>query len=1056
MKKKYSLFTLLVGTCLCSLSAYAVPTDIATPITQEINQKSKKQIKGTVLDENEEPVIGATVVVIGVAGGGITDMDGKFTLSAFPNQELEVSYLGYQNARIKVTDKSTYVIRMKPKIDELEEVTVVAFAKQKKESVIASVSTIKPAELKVPSSNLTTALAGRMSGIISYQTSGEPGKDNAQFFVRGVTTFEGETRANPLILIDGIEMGTDDLARLQTDDIASFSVMKDATAAALYGSRGANGVILVSTKQGSEGKAKVSIRYELAMSRPTRTVDLADPITYMKLHNEAVRTRDPLGALPYSEEKIASTAAGLNPQVYPAIDWKEMLFKDQAINHRFNFNISGGGKVARYYLSGSYSKDSGLLQVNGKNSFNNNISLQRMIMRATVNINMTKSTEVVVRMYGTFDDYTGPLKDGSKFYEMVMNTNPVMFQPVYQPDERYKNAPNILFGNAGTNADYTNPYAELVKGYKDYSATTIVAQVELKQNLEFITKGLNARVLANTNRYSYFDVSRQYVPFFYRLDSYDKFTNTYQLSALNEDKGSEALQYTEGPKTINTSYYLEAAVDYNRVFNEKHTVTGLLVGTMREYKEANAGSLLLSLPHRNIGLAGRATYSYDSRYFGELNFGYNGSERFAKKNRWGFFPSIGAGYIISNEHFYPESWKKVMNKLKLKATYGLVGNDAIGNTKDRFFYLSNVNVADAGKNIAFGTDLSYSHPGGGVSFVRYPNEDISWETAYKTDFGVEIGLFDRVEIIADYFSERRKNILMTRAHVPSFIGLQTNPSANVGEAKSHGFEASVDYNHSFSNGMWLMVRGNFTYATSEYSKYEEPDYSDAPWRRREGNSLAQTWGYVAERLFVDEADVANSPVQSFDNQKAMAGDIKYKDINGDGQITETDMVPIGYPTSPEIIYGFGFSAGYKGFDLSCFFQGSARSSFWIDPENTAPFIGNQRTLLKAYADDHWSEENRNLYALWPRLSATKRTNNYQKSTWFMRDGSFLRLKSVEMGYTIPEKITKKAHISMLRFYLSGTNLLTFSKFKLWDVEMGGKGLGYPVQMVINAGVQLNF
>ena len=394
--------------------------------------------------------------------------------------------------------------------------------------------------------------------------------------------------------------------------------------------------------------------------------------------------------------------------------------------------------------------------------------------------------------------------------------------------------------------------------------------------------------------------------------------------------------------------------------------------------------------------------------------------------------------------------------MKLKATYGLVGNDAIGNTKDRFFYLSNVNVADAGKNIAFGTDLSYSHPGGGVSFVRYPNEDISWETAYKTDFGVEIGLFDKVEIIADYFSERRKNILMTRAHVPSFIGLQTNPSANVGEAKSHGFEASVDYNHSFSNGMWLMVRGNFTYATSEYSKYEEPDYSDTPWRRREGNSLAQTWGYVAERLFVDEADVANSPVQSFDNQKAMAGDIKYKDINGDGQITETDMVPIGYPTSPEIIYGFGFSAGYKGFDLSCFFQGSARSSFWIDPENTAPFIGNQRTLLKAYADDHWSEENRNLYALWPRLSATKRTNNYQKSTWFMRDGSFLRLKSVEMGYTIPEKITKKAHISMLRFYLSGTNLLTFSKFKLWDVEMGGKGLGYPVQMVINAGVQLNF
>ena len=326
-------------------------TVVIRPQETKPDPVQQRVVKGVVVDVQGLPLPGVTVLLKGTTLGASTDMDGKFTLSAFPNQELEVSYLGYQNARIKVTDKSTYVIRMKPKIDELEEVTVVAFAKQKKESVIASVSTIKPAELKVPSSNLTTALAGRMSGIISYQTSGEPGKDNAQFFVRGVTTFEGETRANPLILIDGIEMGTDDLARLQTDDIASFSVMKDATAAALYGSRGANGVILVSTKQGSEGKAKVSIRYELAMSRPTRTVDLADPITYMKLHNEAVRTRDPLGALPYSEEKIASTAAGLNPQVYPAIDWKEMLFKDQAINHRFNFNISGGGKVARYYLS---------------------------------------------------------------------------------------------------------------------------------------------------------------------------------------------------------------------------------------------------------------------------------------------------------------------------------------------------------------------------------------------------------------------------------------------------------------------------------------------------------------------------------------------------------------------------------------------------------------------------------------------------------------------------------------------------------------------------------
>lgn len=1047
----YSLFFLSLP--ISTIPIYSFSTNNIVDV-YGIEQNSTKTITGTVIDESGLPVVGATVTVKGIAGGRITDIDGKFSINVALGNVLEVSFISYEKHSVTVVNKNNYVISLKPKVDELEEVTVVAFSKQKKESIVASVSTIKPAELKVPSSNLTTALAGRMSGIISYQLSGEPGKDNAQFFVRGVTTFEGQTRANPLILIDGIEMGTDDLSRLQTDDIASFSIMKDATAAALYGSRGANGVILVTTKQGTEGKAKVSIRYELTSSRPTRTVDLADPITYMKLHNEAVRTRDPLGELPYSEEKIAGTEMGLNPQAYPRVDWKKMLFKDQAINHRVNFNISGGGPVARYYLSGSYSKDTGLLKADGKNNFNNNISLGRMIVRATMNINMTKTTEVVVRMYGTFDDYTGPLESGGKFYEKVMNTNQVMFQPVYLADKKFQNANNILFGNAGTTKSYNNPYADMVKGYKDYSSTTLLAQAEVKQNLEFITKGLNARIMMNTNRYSYFDVTRQYNPYYYRLDSYDKVTDTYSLVSLNE--GSEALQYKEGDKKVNTTYYLEAAVDYNRTFNDKHTVSALGVATMREYKEGNAGELLLSLPHRNLGFAGRATYSYDSRYFVEANFGYNGSERFSEKHRWGFFPSVGAGYIVSNEPFYPDNLKKVVNKLKFKATYGLVGNDAIGNEKDRFFYLSNVKVDDASKNISFGSDFGYSHKGGGVSFSRYANEDISWETAYKTDFGVEIGLFDKVEIIADYFSERRTNILMQRSHVPTFIGLQTIPSANVGEAKSHGFEASIDYNHSFSNGFWTTIRGNFTYATSEFAKYEEPDYGNMYWLKTEGNSLSQQWGYVAERLFVDDEDVRNSPVQSFGAQTAMAGDIKYKDINGDGKITSNDRAPIGYPTSPEIIYGFGFSAGYKGFDLSCFFQGSARSSFWIDPAATAPFIGNQRALLQAYAENHWSEENRDSYALWPRLSTIQRENNTQKSTWFMRDGSFLRLKSVECGYTIPSKITKKAHVSMLRFYVSGTNLLTFSKFKLWDVEMGGNGLGYPLQMVINAGVQLNF
>ncbi|MDR3251485.1 MAG: TonB-dependent receptor [Tannerella sp.] len=1012
-------------------------------------------VTGIISDEEGEALAGASVGVKGSTRGVMTDMDGKFTIDVKTSDVLEFSYIGYEKYVVEVGQQRTFIVRLEPKKNELDEVTVVAFARQKKESVVASISTINAKDLKTPSSNLTTAFAGRLAGVISYQRSGEPGRDNAQFFIRGVTTFG--YKKDPLILIDGIEMESNDLARLQPDDIANFSIMKDATAAALYGSRGANGVILVNTKEGAEGKVKVDIRYETSMSRPTREVDLADPITYMRLHNEAVRTRDPLGVEPYMPDKIENTMLGLNNMAFPAVDWKSILFKKYAINNRLNFNLSGGGKVARYYISGGYSKDNGLLNVDGQNNFNNNIDLQRFILRTTVNINMTPTTEVVLRMYGTFDDYSGPLNDGGYYYNQLINTNPVLFPPVYRPDRRHEKAPYIMFGNAGTTSpQYTNPYADMVRGYRDYSESNMMAQGEVKQDLSFLLEGLKFRALLNTERYSYFDVTRNYNPYYFAIGSYDSQEDTYTLTSLNT--GSEALQYSEGAKNINTTYYFEGAIDYAKTIDEKHSVTGLLVATMREYKNGNPGSLTLSLPQRNIGFAGRATYSYDSRYFLEANFGYNGSERFASKHRWGFFPSFGLGYLVSNEKFFLDEWKDKFNKLKLKFTHGLVGNDAIGSNEDRFFYLSNVNVTDGGKNINFGYDYGYNHPGGGVSMIRYANEDISWETAYKTNVGIELGLFKTFELQADYFYEHRTNILMTRSSIPTSIGLQQSPSANVGEATGQGIEFSLDYNKSFTKDLWLQANANFTYAVGKYKIYEEPDYPDLPWLKRTGRGLSQQWGFVAERLFVDEEEVRNSPTQTFGNQRTMAGDIKYKDINGDGRITDNDRVPIGYPTDPEIIYGFGTSSGYKDFDFSFFFQGSARSSFWVDAEATSPFINNQRALLKVYSDNYWSENDRDLYALWPRLTTQIHGNNTQRSTWFMRDGSFLRLKSVELGYSFTNRtaLIRKLNVNMLRFYLSGTNLMTFSKFKLWDVEMGGNGLGYPVQMVLNAGVQLNF
>ena len=1061
-KRSLPIFVFTTFLFVLADSAFATGADEKSTITDNKVKKAgmalipapmqqQKKISGVVTDDLGEPLPGVAIQVVGTPRGVTTDVDGTYSIEVKESDKLVFTYLGMETQTIPVIGKKELNVTLKPKVDELEEVTVVAFAKQKKESVISSITSVKPTDLKVPSSNLTTSLAGRISGLIAYQRSGEPGQDNAEFFVRGVTTFG--YKKDPLVLLDNNEISSSDLSKIQPDDIASFNIMKDAAATALYGSRGANGVILVTTKEGVEGKARLNVRYEESITTPTSMVDLADAVTYMKLHNEAIKTRDPLGATMYSQQKIDNTIAGGNPYVYPANDWYDIMFKKQAHSRRLNFNLSGGGKVASYYITGTYNSDKGNQKVDGVSNFNNNVNLNRYILRSNVNIKVTPTTTAKVRLQGTFDDYSGPLDGGDDLYKKVMNANPALFPPYYLPDEANKYTQHVLFSNADK-AQYMNPYAEMVKGYKEYSTSNMFAQFELEQKLDFITEGLSLRGLFNTSRYSYFEVKRAYNPFYYSAGMYDKASDTYKLNILNEQSGTEYLNYVPGEKKVNSALYFESALNWNRIFHEKHNVGGLLVFTMRESKNGNESDLQKSLPSRNISLAGRYTYAYDGRYFAEFNFGYNGSERFAKKERFGFFPSGGLGWFISNENFFPEALKKTVTKLKLKATYGLVGNDAIGSEDDRFFYLSNVNMNNSYLGSSFGTLGNRGGRGlSGISISRYPNEDITWEIARKANYGIELGLFDKIEIQADYFTEKRWNILMDRAAIPETMGLQSSLRANVGEAKSHGIDMSLDYNHSINKDLWITGRANFTYATSEFLVYEEPDYSSTPWKSRIGHSLAQEYGYVAERLFIDEEDIRNSPVQ-FGNY--MAGDIKYKDLNGDGKITELDQAAIGYPTSPEIVYGFGFSMGYKDFDLSCFFQGLARESFWIDVEKTSPFIGNQSALLQAYADSHWSEADRNTQALWPRLSTSVVENNNKKSTWFMQNGGFLRLKSLEFGYRIPKHIIDKAHISDLRFYLSGTNLLTFSKFKLWDPEMGGNGLGYPIQRVFNAGVQLSF
>lgn len=1031
--------------------------DIITEASTTAGQQQEIEVSGRVVDEDGFPMPSVQVLIREREGVGvITDIEGKYSIRCKPTETLLYSFIGYITEEELAREANNVTIILKEDIVALDEVQVVAFGKQKKESVVSSITTISPKELKVPSSNMTTAFAGRLAGVIAYQRSGEPGLDNAEFFIRGITSFSAAGKKNPLILIDGIEMNSSDLARINPDDIESFSVMKDANSAALYGARGANGVILVTTKEGVAEQMTINVRAELSSSANSNLVELADPITYMKLHNEARITRTGRLDYVYSPEKIHYTEMNADPLRYPSVDWYDYLIKDRTFNQRINVNVSGGGRMVQYYIAGNMQHDTGILKDIPENTISSNIDLRKFQLRSNVTIKLTPKTTGMVRFYGTFDDSHGPKQGGAAVFHLARNATPVRFLPTYPKDEANLYTNHLLFGtaiNQPPSGYFVNPLAEIVSGYREAKSSMMLTQMEIEHKFDGVLKGLFAKGLLNLKREAYYDLNRSYRPFYY--EPVATLDGSYQLRCFNPTQGSEYLSYDFGGKHVTSSTYGEFRLGYNKLIAKKHDFNILFVSSFQQVTNTAVTTIQQSLPQRNISTAGRFAYGYDSRYFGEFNFGYNGSERFAKNNRFGFFPSFGGGWLISNEQFW-ESFADVITSLKLKATYGLVGNDQIGSLSDRFFYMSQVNMENSGYGYTFGTELGTTKPG--ISISRYANELVTWEIAKKRNFGVELELFKDFSIIADIFRERRENILQTRSDVPSSMGLVTIPQSNLGIAEGQGFEAEIKYQKSFTKDLWLVVNGNFTYATSKYVKVEEPDYSDAPWRSLVGRKLGQLDGYIAERLFIDDEEVANSPLQNFgDAFPTMAGDIKYMDLNNDGVISSDDRVPIGYSGTPEIIYGTGFSLGYNRFDISCFFQGSARSSFMVDVRSVTPFVNNgQRALLKYIADDHWSESDRKFNPFWPRLSENVILNNAQNSTFWLQDGTFLRLKTAELGYSLPETVLRKIAISSLRFYVSGVNMFVWSKFKLWDPEMGSNGLGYPVQRVYNLGVNINF
>ncbi|HEY8936623.1 MAG TPA: TonB-dependent receptor, partial [Cyclobacteriaceae bacterium] len=900
--------------------------------------QDNRVVTGRVVDEQGEGLPGVSVIIKGTQIGTQTDSDGKYSLT-IPDDKavLSFSFIGFITQEVLAGTQTAINVSLLPDVQSLKEVVVVGYGVQRKESVVSAVESINPSKLRSPTGNLTNALAGRVAGIIAWQNSGEPGlgTDNSQFYIRGLSSF-GTGKKDPLILIDNMESSATDLARLQTDDIASFSVLKDASAAAVYGSRGANGVILVTTKQGDHGQTKYSLRVENTFSSNTRNYKMTDNISYMRDANEATLTRDAATALPYSENKINHTLAGDDPALYPNNNWLNKMIKNYTVNQRYNLNISGGDERARYYLAGTYNVDNGILKVDPINNFNSNIKLRNYSIRSNVSVNLSKTTEFILRLYGQFDDYRGPVGTdkvggGAIAFQNALSSNPVMFPAVYDKSKLpyvkhplFGSVPTQGFGSL-TGGLFVNPYAEMVKGYQVYKTSNIEPQIQINQDLGGLVKGLSATAMTYLQRYSYYSVARAYNPFYYQANIDPVNPKEYTLSVLNNGAqgssygvtGTEYLGYAEYPKVVTSKMYLQGSLNYARLFGEKHEVSGLLTSFISSFESGNAGSVTASLPQRNTVVAGRLTYGYNKKYLAEFNFGYNGSERFYKTNRFGFFPSMGLAYNISNEAFFSPLAKTVTN-LKLRATYGLVGNDQIGNTNDRFLYLSDVNPNDSYYSASFGTAIGTSqYTRNGYSINRYGNSNITWEISRQLNLGLDITLFDSFTLVANAFKTHRSNIFFSNPNVESAQGLTQSPSANYGTGETQGVDLTMNYTKAISSDFSFTLSGTFTYSTSKIGKNDQIKYSpELSHLSKRGYSFSQAWGFIAERLFIDDEEVKNSPDQSAYFKSAVrGGDIKYRDINHDGVINADDVVAIGYPTQPEIIYGIGPSLTYKRLDF---------------------------------------------------------------------------------------------------------------------------------------------
>ncbi len=1026
---------------LCSLTMLMAAPLLPTAPAAMAQSVQTNQVTGLVTDKQKEPLIGVTVTLVGTETRAITDADGMFKISV-PSKSgttLEFNYIGFASKQVKVNGSRLINVMMEEETNEFTEVVVTGYTSQKKASIIGAIETIKPGELQFGSTRtLSNNLAGKLSGVIGVQRSGEPGYDDSNFWIRGISTFSGNNK--PLILVDGVER---DLDNVDVAEIESFSILKDASASAMYGVRGANGVIVITTKRGKIGAPQVSFHLEHSINQPTKLPEFLNAADYMSLLN-GLATQDGV-ALPFTQQQIDRTRSGYDPDLYPDVNWVDAITKDYAYTTRGNLEVSGGSDFLRYSIVASYFKETGLLEQDKSLIFDNSTNNQQYNLRTNIDMDVTKTTLLRVNIGGNLNRFKKQRCDTNAAFGEAFRTLPFVHPT------RYSDGAIPVISNRA------NPWRTVTQqGYDFITSSKIQTLFSVEQDLKMIVPGLKAKALFSFDRWNRSRRSRTAKPAtVFPATGRDEEGN---LIYSQFEAGDESLGNEQGKEYGNTRVYFESDLMYSHRFG-KTDVDAMLLYNQQAYDDGSIQD------YRKQGIAGRLSATYDNRYVAEFNFGYNGSENFAKGKRFGFFPSVAVGWLLSEEPFM-ETLKPIFHKIKFRASIGQAGDDNIGGR--RFAYLGTL-ITDA-QGYIWGTtgQRNYNRDGAkGITEGEIGVDNLTWETVTKSNLGVELGLWNMLDLNVDIYREQRENIFMERNIIPTQTGFVKAPWANFGKVSNHGFELTLNFHKQWNKDFFTSAYGNFTYAKNRIEEKDEPEALKGTHRSATGRSMNELWGLTAERLFTyEDFNEDGSLKDGIPSQEGIGaaklhpGDIKYVDVNGDDAITEADEGFIGGTVDPRIVYGFGGVISYKNVDFNFFFQGAGDMYRVI---GGAPYFlpgGGTTTEGNAYSyklEDRWTEDNQDPYAFWPRLTYGPNVNNYRSSTWWKKDMSFLRCKTIEVGYTFPKTWLQSFYVKSCRVFVSGNNLFCLSAFKMWDPELDtNDGLKYPMNRSVMFGIDINF